>query len=145
MKKLNNGLALALVVTIGVVALPVRSALAQSIGEQLEPAAKIVADQPVAALLVRGLVVIPYRTENLRIVAVFGPSAREVTPRVGHLHLTLDGAPWHWVDTSGEPVVLTGLSPGPHRVTLKLANANHEPLDEAQINFTVPPAQGHAH
>jgi hypothetical protein len=31
--------------------------------------------------------------ENLRIVQVFGPEARRISPRVGHIHLTVDDLP----------------------------------------------------
>ena len=32
--------------------------------------------------------------------------------------MTVDDAPWLWADASGEPVVLNGLSPGPHKIRL---------------------------
>jgi hypothetical protein len=38
-----------------------------------EPPAKIIVDPPLPDALARGLVVIQYRTENLRIQPVFGP------------------------------------------------------------------------
>ncbi|WP_424124234.1 DUF6130 family protein [Roseiarcus sp.] len=50
-----------------------------------EPPAKIVVDPPLPDALARGLVVIQYRTENLRIVPVFGPGALDVSPRIGKL------------------------------------------------------------
>src|ERR1700749_3278448 len=46
-----------------------------------EPPAKILFDQPVPEALARGQVFIQYRTENLRIEPVFGPTALGVTPR----------------------------------------------------------------
>ena len=58
-----------------------------------EPPAKIIVDPPLPDALARGLVVIQYRTENLRIVPVFGPGALDVSPRIGHLHLTVDEGP----------------------------------------------------
>jgi hypothetical protein len=67
-----------------------------------EPPARIVIDPPVAEWLARGMVVIQYRAENLRIVQVFGPNALDVSPRIGHVHVTVDDAPWHWADASGE-------------------------------------------
>jgi hypothetical protein len=48
-----------------------------------QPPAKIIVDQPLAEPLAQGLVVIQYRTENLRIVPVFGPAALAVSPRSG--------------------------------------------------------------
>ena len=68
-----------------------------------EPAAKIVIDAPLAEPLAsRGVVVIPYCAENMRIAPVFGPGARP-SRRAGHIHVTVDEAPWHWADASGPP------------------------------------------
>jgi hypothetical protein len=36
----------------------------------------------------------------------------EVTPRIGHLHIVVDDAPWHWADASGEPLILNGFPRG---------------------------------
>jgi Family of unknown function (DUF6130) len=140
-----------------VVALSTFTAGAQTAGEVLGPAgvvpltepqppAKIVVDPPLAEPLSRGLVFIQYRAVNLRIVPVFGPKAVEVTPRIGHIHVAVDGAPWHWADASGEPLILVGLPAGPHKVEVILANANHQPLDRAVVEFLVPAkdaAKGH--
>jgi hypothetical protein len=52
---------------------------------QNEPPAKIIIDPPLPEPLSRGRAVIQYRTENLHIAPVFGPSALAVTPRVGHI------------------------------------------------------------
>lgn len=103
-----------------------------------EPAARIIVDPPLPAALARGLVVIQYRAENLRIVPVFGPGALDVSPRVGHLHLTVDDGPWHWVDASGEPVIIRGLAPGPHRVLIELADPTHRVIDHAVVNLVIP-------
>jgi hypothetical protein len=103
-----------------------------------EPAGKIVVDPPLAEPLSRGLVVIQYRTENLHIAPVFGPAALAVSPRVGHIHVTVDDAMWVWADASGEPVILNGLAPGPHKVLLQLETANHQELDSGAVQFTIP-------
>jgi Family of unknown function (DUF6130) len=71
-----------------------------------EPPAKIVIDPPLADSLAHGRVFIQYRAENLRIVPVFGPKALDVSPRIGHIHLTVDDAPWHWADASGEQLII---------------------------------------
>jgi hypothetical protein len=107
---------------------------------QNEPPAKIIIDPPLAEPLSRGRVVIQYRTENLHIVPVFGAAALTVSPRVGHIHVTVDDASWVWADASGEPVVLNGLPSGPHKVRLQLETANHQTLDEGAVMFTVPTA-----
>src|SRR3712207_1319917 len=72
-----------------------------------EPPPKIVVDPPLAEPLAsRGVVVIPYCAENMRIVPMFGAGALAVSPRVGHVHVTVDDAPWHWADASGTPLIL---------------------------------------
>ena len=61
-----------------------------------EPAAKLIIDPPLSEPLgSRGVVVIPYCAENMRIAPVFGSGALTVSPRVGHIHVTVDEAPWH--------------------------------------------------
>jgi hypothetical protein len=101
------------------------------------PPAKIIVDAPVVEALSRGVVFLQYRTENLHVVPVFGPLALAVTPRVGHIHVTVDDAAWHWADASGNPVIVSGLAPGPHKVLIQLVNANHQPLDQELVRVTV--------
>lgn len=104
-----------------------------------EPAAKLVIDAPLAEPLAsRGAVVIPYCAQNMRISPVFGPGALTVSPRVGHIHVTVDAAPWRWADASGTPIILQGLPPGPHTVLIELVNANHEVVDKGTVTFDVP-------
>ncbi|MFL0290689.1 DUF6130 family protein [Mycobacterium sp. SMC-18] len=103
-----------------------------------QPPAKLIVDPPVPEALAKGQVFIQYRAENLRIEPVFGPEALKVTPRIGHIHVVVDGAPWHWADASGEPVILVGLPHGPHKVEIILADANHHPLDRVTTDFVVP-------
>lgn len=104
-----------------------------------EPAAKLVVGAPLAEPLAsRGVAVIPYCAEHLRIAPVFGPGALNVSPRVGHVHVTVDQAPWRWADASGTPVILQGLPPGRHTVLIELVNANHGVIDKASVAFDVP-------
>jgi hypothetical protein len=105
-----------------------------------EPPAKLVVDPPVPEQLTLGRVFVQYRTENLRILPVFGNAALSVSPRVGHLHYYVDGQSWPIVDTSGETVVLVGLKPGPHTVKLELADATHKPISGASqvVEFSIP-------
>ena len=105
-----------------------------------EPPPRLVVDPPVSEQLALGRVFIQYRTENLRILPVFGNAALSVSPRVGHLHYYVDGQSWPIVDTSGETVVLVGLKPGPHTVKLELADATHKPISGASqvIQFSIP-------
>jgi hypothetical protein len=104
-----------------------------------EPPAKLVIDPPLAGpLAARGVVVIQYCAENLHLVPVFGPDALAVTPRVGHIHVRVDDASWVWADASGNPIILMGLSPGPHKVLIELEDANHHALDKGTVKFVVP-------
>jgi hypothetical protein len=105
-----------------------------------EPPAQLIVDPPIPEQLALGRVFIQYRTENLRILPVFGPPALSVSPRLGHLHYYVDNQTWPTVDTSGETVVLVGLPPGPHKVRLELADATHKPVPGASkvVEFTVP-------
>lgn len=107
-----------------------------------EPAPKIVIDPPLPQALARGLVVIQYRGENVHIVPVFGAAALEVSPRLGHLHVTVDDASWHWVDASAEPLIIQGLLPGSHKVLIELADANHKILDKGVVSFVIPTPAG---
>ena len=69
-----------------------------------EAPAKLIVDPPIPEQLALGRVFIQYRTENLRILPVFGNAALTVSPRLGHLHYYVDDQSWPTVDTSGETV-----------------------------------------
>lgn len=104
-----------------------------------EPPAKIFIDPPLAEPLAsRGVVVIQYCSENLHIVPVFGAKALAATPRVGHLHVRVDDASWVWAEASGNPIILLGLAPGTHKVSIELVNANHQTLDKGEVTFVIP-------
>ncbi|MEO6315250.1 MAG: DUF6130 family protein [Chitinophagaceae bacterium] len=103
-----------------------------------EPAPLLIVDLPLPEQLQYGRVVIQYRTENLRIIPVYGQGARNVSPRIGHLHVTVDDAPWHWLDASGEPLIIKGLLPGQHSVLIELADPEHNVIDFKKIAFVVP-------
>ena len=104
-----------------------------------EPPAKLVVFPPLAEPLAsRGVVIIQYCTQNLHLAPVFGEKALAVSPRVGHIHVRVDGAPWVWADASGQPVILMGLPPGPHKVLIELENANHRALDQGSVAFVIP-------
>jgi hypothetical protein len=97
-----------------------------------EPPARIIVDPPLPESLAKGFVFIQYRAENLHIVPVFGPKALDDSPRIGHIHVTVDDAPWHWADASGEPLIIVGLPVGPHKVLIELVDANGGFKSEAQ-------------
>ena len=103
-----------------------------------EPAPKLIVDPPLPEPLSLGLVFIQYRTENLRVVPVFGKGALTVSPRIGHIHITVDDLPWHFVDATGETIIPVGLTPGPHKVLIELADPTHKVITSETINFIVP-------
>ena len=107
---------------------------------QDEPAVRLIVDPPIPEQLALGRVFIQYRAENLRIMPVYGKAALAVSPRIGHLHYYVDDKSWPTVDSSGETVVLVGLTPGPHKVRLELADTVHRPIPGASkvVEFTVP-------
>jgi hypothetical protein len=125
---------LVLLAAIGGQTLP--SAQAQGPAEQ--PPAKIHVDPPKPEPLARGVAFIQFRTENVQIVPVFGPAAAAVAPRIGHLHLTLDDASWHWGHTSNDPVIVAVLPPGPHKILFELADPDHKVLAQEVLKFEVP-------
>jgi hypothetical protein len=87
-----------------------------------EPARKLTVDRPLAEpLSSRGVV-----------------AALSASPRVGHIHVAVDGAPWRWADASGTPVILQALPSGRHTVLIELVDANHEVVDKAVVAFDVP-------
>ena len=103
-----------------------------------EPPPRIHADPPLVGPLSEGRVFIQYRTENLRVLPVFGEGALHVSPRIGHVHVTVDQAPWHFVDASGDTIVLVGLLPGEHNVLIELADPAHRVIDRQVVTFEVP-------
>jgi hypothetical protein len=66
------------------------------------------------------------------------PGGARVTPRIGHVHVTVDDLPWHWADTSGDPLIIQNLPPGPHRVLVEVLNANHYVLEQHIVECVIP-------
>jgi hypothetical protein len=71
-------------------------------------------------------------------VPVFGKGALDVSPRIGHIHVTVDDAPWHFVDASGETVIVVGLKAGAHQVLIELADPTPKVITSEMVKFTVP-------
>src|SRR5262249_6810902 len=120
------------IATTALFVLVASSALAQSAKDILgptpwetlesEPPPKLIVDPPLAEPLSRGAAVIQYRTEHLRIVTEVGSAALKVSPRIGHLHVTVDDLPWHWADAnSSNTIIVVGLPAGPHSIRIELA------------------------
>lgn len=104
-----------------------------------EPPAELFVDSPLAGPLARGAVIIPYRTKHFRILPIFGASAVDVSPRAGHLHVSVDDLPWRWADAGNNgAVVVNGLPAGPHKITIELATPEHKILTGKSVSFIVP-------
>jgi len=103
-----------------------------------EPAPELHVDEPLPEALARGVAVIRYRTDNLRILPVFGSAALDVSPRVGHLHVTVDNTPWHWAEASNLPLIIADLPAGPHTVLVELADPTHKVIDSKTVEFVIP-------
>jgi hypothetical protein len=94
---------------------------------------------PLPGPLARGVVFIPYRLENLRIVPVGGTAARDISPRVGHLHITLDDLPWFWADYGeSNTIILGGLPRGEHKVRIEAVDPDGRPFVARTVTFSVP-------
>ncbi|MBW4628631.1 MAG: DUF4399 domain-containing protein [Brasilonema octagenarum HA4186-MV1] len=106
-----------------------------------EAPAKLIVDPPLPEPLSQGRVFIQYRTENLRVLPVFGKGALDVSPRIGHIHVTVDDASWHFADASGQTIILVGLKPGAHKVLIELADPTHKVITSETVTFTLPDAK----
>jgi len=118
-----------------------------------EPAPKLIVDPPIPEALAQGIFWAQYRVENVRILPVFGAGALQASPRVGHLHITVDDLPWWWADASDNNTIdIAGLPPGQHKVKIALVDTNHDvfPGQVVTLTFTVPDydrakVYGHGH
>ena len=107
-----------------------------------EPAPKLIVDAPLPEGLAHpaGVFWAQYRVENLSILPVFGEGALKASPRIGHLHITVDDLPWWWADANDSNTVdITGLPPGQHKVKIELVDANHNVFlgQSKTLTFTI--------
>lgn len=103
-----------------------------------EPSPRLIPYAPLAEPLARGVVIVQFRTENFRVMPVFGKTAVDISPRIGHLHVTVDDAHGTWAHTSEDPIIVVGLTPGPHKLRLELADPSHKILATEVVAVTVP-------
>ena len=106
-----------------------------------EPLPRLTVEPPLPGPLAQGVVFIPYRVENLRILPVAGPAARNLSPRVGHLHITVDDLPWQWVEFGeSNTIAVAGMPPGPHKLLIQLVDPVGNVFTAQTVTFTVPGA-----
>ena len=103
-----------------------------------EPAPRLFVEPPLPGPLAQGVVFIPYRVENVRILPVAGPTARNLSPRVGHLHITVDDLPWLWDFGQSNTIVLVGLPRGQHKVLIELVDAEGSLFTAQTVTFQSP-------
>ena len=104
-----------------------------------EPAPTLVVESPLPDPLAQGVAYIPYRVENLRILPLGGAAAREVSPRVGHLHITVDDLPWQWADYGqSNTVILVGLPRGQHKVLIEVVDPEGKVFTGQIVTFYSP-------
>ena len=104
-----------------------------------EPAPRLVVEAPLPGPLAQGVAYIPYRVENLRILPLGGAAARDVSPRVGHLHLTVDDLPWQWADYGqSNTIILVGMSRGEHKVLIEVVDPEGGVLTAQTVTFKSP-------
>jgi Family of unknown function (DUF6130) len=104
-----------------------------------EPAPKLIVEAPLPGPLARGVVFIPYRVENLRILPLGGAVASKVSPRVGHLHVTVDDLPWFWADYGqSNTIILGGLPRGQHKVLIEVVDVEGNVFTGQTVTFYTP-------
>lgn len=108
-----------------------------------EPAPNLLVEPPLPGPLANGVAYIPYRVENLRIMAVGGPAALKLSPRVGHLHVTVDDLPWAWADYGqSDTIILINLPRGEHKVLVEVVDAEGGVLTAKTVTFKSPGKPG---
>ncbi len=109
------------------------------VGIDNEPAPRLIVKQPLPGPLARNVVFIPYQVENLRILPLGGEIAGKVSPRVGHLHITLDDLPWFFADYGqSSTIILGGLPRGEHKVLIEVVDPEGNVYTGQTITFNSP-------
>src|SRR5262245_57667404 len=104
-----------------------------------EPPARLFVETPLPGPLAKGVAFIPYRVENVRILAVGGPAALGVSPRVGHLHVTIDDLPWQWADYGqSNTIILVNLPRGEHKVLIEVVDPEGRVHTAQAVTFKSP-------
>jgi Family of unknown function (DUF6130) len=108
-----------------------------------EPAPRLIVESALPGPLAQGIVFIPYRVENFRILPVGGAAARDLSPRAGHRHITVDDLPWLWADYGqSNTVILAGMPPGQHKVLIELVDPEGNVFTGQTVTFNAPGKQG---
>ena len=104
-----------------------------------EPPPRLFVEPPLPGPLAQGFVYIPYRVENLRILPLGGAAARDVSPRVGHLHITVDDLPWQWADYGqSNTIILIAMPRGQHKVLIEVVDPEGNVFTGQTVTFNSP-------
>ncbi len=120
-----------------------QSAASLVVSVENEPAPRLFVDPPLPGPLANGVAFIPYRVENLRIMPVGGSAAKSLSPRVGHLHITVDDLPWAWADYGqSDTIILINMPRGEHKVLIEVVDAEGGLLTSKTLTFQSPGKPG---
>ena len=104
-----------------------------------EPLPRLFVEPPLAGPLASGVAYIAYRVENLRIMPIGGPAAPSVSPRVGHLHITVDDLPWQYADYGqSNTIILVNLPRGEHKVLVEVVDPEGRLFTAQTLAFRSP-------
>lgn len=113
---------------------------AGNIGEEAAP--RLILSAPRADFLEKGIVYLPFRVENMTLLPIYaeihGEEATKLRPRIGHLHVKVDGNEWSWIHALTDPVYFSTLPPGIHQVSVELADAAHNVIETQAVQLVVP-------
>ena len=103
------------------------------------PAPTLTVAAPLLGPLAQHIMHIPCRVENLRIMPLGGSAARDLSSRVGHLHITVDDLPWSWADYGqSNTIILVGLPRGPHEVLIEVVDPEGAVFTKQTVSFDAP-------
>jgi hypothetical protein len=104
-----------------------------------ERAPRLIVQPPLPGPLARGVVYISYQVENLRILPLGGAAASKVSPRVGHLHVTIDDLPWFLADYGqSNTIILGGMPRGQHKVLIEVVDPEGKVFTGQTVTFYAP-------
>lgn len=69
---------------------------------------------------------------------IHGEEVVKLKPKIGHLHVMVDGNAWSWIHASTDPIYFSTLPPGVHHLKVELADAAHNVIETQTIRLVVP-------
>lgn len=107
-----------------------------------EAAPKLILSAPRADFLQKGYVYVPFRVENMTILPLYaeihGEEVTHLKPKIGHLHVKVDGNQWSWIHAQTDPIYFSTLPSGVHHLSVELADAAHTVIETQTMELVVP-------